>query len=153
MTFKQVGTQYQRPFIQGDNIRILDLGVESVYMNDSLDILVGKLCEHGDEHQWLGRHIYTEVVQDVVRLLNLPPWQAIEMCKQVPRTETFRDIIVLFHLREIDVLRTACHELALKIYTKLRKQLGPNISGAHYSSEIIGIDHVAIRVSTSLPLL
>ncbi len=135
-----------------DKIHILDLGREGVSIYDNLDVLIHNVAEYGNEDRSLGREFFREVVTDVVRLLNIPPTEALQQCKWVPRTDTFRDMVTLFRIREIDVVRHACYESALILYQKLRKQLGIDLH-TQYTTEYVGLDHVAIRINRSFPFV
>lgn len=136
----------------GNPIKIFDLGQESVNIFDTLNEFVERVTDCGSVDYHLGRDLFNEIVTDVVRLLNIPPSEAIEQCKRVPRGETFRDMVVLFGIREIDDIKLSCYESALCIYKKLREQIGVTM-GTYYAAEFVGLDHVAIRLNPISPLI
>lgn len=141
--------EMKEPFLEDQKV-ILDLGQEGVLFKKDLVKTIGNVSDYARDYRWVGQRIYGEIVGEVVQMLNLPPIEAIEMCKYVPKTRSARELIVLLQLRELDVLRSLCQEGSLRLFQKLRSQLTRDIY-VQYSPFIAGDDYVIIRKIDTFP--
>jgi len=129
---------------EGGLIIVLDLGVESIRFYDSIGDYVRKITDEKVNFDSVADIVYRVVMSDLIRMLNLPPAEAIEHLSKDNTTDYIPQFLKCILCHEQDLFSEICKESLLNLYIKMRSQLEIKMN-VQYTSQNIGMDYVVVR--------
>ncbi len=132
----------------GQNYRIsrniiLDLGNNGREFRNVLEQEFHELAQDFNTQSWAVETVYSNIMADVVRLIELDPLDAVEQIKSLPSPSSLNDVVLHVNHECYGRIAEICQHYIMRVYLCIRNQFYPPDDTAYIPVKA-GADYLAI---------